>query len=259
MNDDYQFFVKQVHTLTGVNLRLYKQPQMERRLAALGERSGYANLRAYAEALCSNPWLVEECLDRMTINVSSFYRNYARWEQLKTRVLPKLPNTSALKVWSAACSSGEEPYTLAMVLDEMGIPLKEGKLFATDLDASMTERAEQAIYDERALKEMPASVRRVYMDRRGDGSYKVIPSIRSRVLFKRLNLLSDPYPRECDLIVCRNVLIYFTEEAKQDIYKRFARSLAVGGVLFVGSTEQMFRPEQHGFQSIEPFFYQKVV
>ncbi len=253
---DFDWFMDEFYQLTGINLRQYKRPQMERRLTALRDRRGFNSFDAYMGAVSSNSALLTELLDRMTINVSEFYRNKSRWDTLIERVLPTIPLHKELKIWSAACSTGEEPYTLLLVLSTK-LPLQRLSVVATDIDERALTRAKEGRYVKDVIKPIAPETVQQNFQLTSDGNYIVSKELRERITFKKHNLLRDPYLTEQDLIVCRNVLIYFTDEAKWQVYQKFAHSLNPGGVLFVGSTEQIFHPEALGLKQIEPFFYQK--
>ncbi|GEN53916.1 CheR family methyltransferase [Halobacillus faecis] len=256
MSQDYIQFIEKVHRKTGIDLSQYKEAQMKRRLTSLREKRGHHDFKSYYDALEGDSWLLEELLDRMTINVSEFYRNRKRFEVLEHKVLPYLlQKKKKLRIWSAACSTGEEPYTLAMILQPY-IPLHQVEILATDLDVNALRKAEGALYHERSLKEVSPDILSKYFRKEGS-SYRVIDDIRKSVTFKKHNLLSDRYEKDFDLIVCRNVMIYFTEDAKKTIYQNFNHSLVDGGIFFVGSTEQIFSPQRHGFEVYDAFFYQK--
>lgn len=254
---DYAAFIGNIKKKTGIDLSLYKEAQMKRRLTSLYEKKGYKSFKDYFEAIHSDKELLEEFLDRMTINVSEFYRNAQRWDVLEKKIFPKLlAQNKKLKIWSAACSTGEEPYSLAMVLSSH-VPIRDIAILATDLDLGVIERAKVGLYPERALKEVPAPIVKQYFNNDGH-FYQVKDEIKKTVTFKQQNLLEDRYDTGFDLIVCRNVMIYFTEEAKDQIYMNFSKSLKTGGILFVGSTEQIFNPAKYGFESEDTFFYRKV-
>jgi chemotaxis protein methyltransferase CheR len=136
-------------------------------------------------------------------------------------------------------------------------PLSRISILATDLDEKVIEKAKIGFYDERSLQEMPVSMKNKYFQQRGTG-YLLDKKIKKTVVFQKHNLLSDSFPKNVDLIVCRNVLIYFTDEAKHALYEKFSRALAPGGILFVGSTEQVFTPQKYGFETADTFFYRKV-
>ncbi len=257
MSKDYLDFISAIKNKTGIDLSLYKEAQMKRRLTSLYEKKGYNSFQDYFKSLNQNQEMLNEFLDRMTINVSEFYRNYKRWEILQTKILPRLQEQNrSLKVWSAACSTGEEPYTIAMVLSQI-MPISQISILATDIDTNAIQKAKYGVYPERSLNEVPESSKKKFFEK--DGSfYKVSEEIKKTVTFKRQNLLADTFDKNFDLIVCRNVLIYFTEEAKNELYLKFNDSLRKGGVLFVGSTEQIFNPQQFGYESEDTFFYKKI-
>lgn len=255
---EYADFVKRVHKKTGIDLSLYKEAQMKRRLTSLRDRRGYQTFSSYFKAISEDPNLFHELLDRMTINVSEFYRNRQRFDVLENKVIPSLlRGKKRIKVWSAACSTGEEPYTLAMILSHF-LPLSQIEIIATDIDENAMERAKKGVYPERSLKEVPERVKQKYFTQEG-AFYHVSPEIKRCVTFRKHNLLADAYEQNCDLIVCRNVMIYFTEEAKEKIYLHFSRALNDGGIFFVGSTEQIFAPNKYDFDVFDTFFYQKKI
>lgn len=253
---DYEQFVDNIKRKTGIDLALYKEAQMKRRLTSLYEKKGFKNFIDFYKAIDSDRALLDEFLDRMTINVSEFYRNGKRWEVLDQKIFPRLlKENKRLKVWSAACSTGEEPYSLAMVLSKH-VPLSQVAIQATDLDNNAIAKAKAGIYPERSLAEVPADMKGKYFAQEG-AFYKVSTDIKNTVTFKNHNLLKDHYDSGFDLIVCRNVMIYFTEEAKDQIYANFSKALRPGGVLFVGSTEQIFNPARYDFEIEDTFFYRK--
>ncbi|TKC19717.1 CheR family methyltransferase [Robertmurraya kyonggiensis] len=256
MVQDYEQFVVNIKKKTGIDLALYKEAQMKRRLTSLYEKRGFRSFQEYYLAVSEDKKLLEEFLDRMTINVSEFYRNGKRWEVLEKKLLPKLlEKNGRLKIWSAACSTGEEPYTIAMILSKF-MPLSQVQILATDIDENVITRAKIGAYPERSLNEVPEDMKRKYFTQ--DGSFfKISEEIKKTVTFKKQNLLADPFGGPFDLIVCRNVLIYFTEDAKDILYKKFSGALKQDGIFFVGSTEQIFNPSVYGFETEDTFFYKK--
>ncbi|GKV67949.1 chemotaxis protein methyltransferase [Sporosarcina sp. NCCP-2716] len=254
---DYTQFIDNVKKKTGIDLSLYKEAQMKRRLTSLYEKRKCRDFTEYFELIRSDRSMMDEFLDRMTINVSEFYRNGQRWEVLDKKIIPQLLKQSkTLKCWSAACSTGEEPYSMSMVLSNH-MPLREVSILATDLDQGVIEKAKVGLYPDRSLKEVPADVKKKYFTQEGQ-FYQVKEEVKRSVTFKKHNLLEDSYGSGFDLIVCRNVMIYFTEEAKDQIYSNFAKALKPGGILFVGSTEQIFSPDRYGLESEDTFFYKKL-
>jgi len=254
---DYVGFIKKVKDNTGIDLSQYKEAQMKRRLTTLRTKNGFSTFSAFFDAMLKDKTLFYEFLDRMTINVSEFWRNPNRWEVLRDSILPQLQknNGKNLKVWSAACSTGEEPYTLSMILSDKNL-LSSTTLHATDIDDGALEKAKKGMYLERSLKDVPADVAKRHFTADGH-MFHISDSLKKAVNFRKGNLLTDTFETGYDLIVCRNVMIYFTEEAKNMLYHKFANSLRPGGVLFVGSTEQIFSPAQYGFETSETFFYYK--
>ncbi|MDL4840802.1 CheR family methyltransferase [Aquibacillus rhizosphaerae] len=253
---DYQDFTNSIKKKTGIDLSLYKEVQMKRRLTSLREKRGFNDFTSYFKKIATDKELMDEFLDKVTINVSEFYRNASRWAVLDEKVLPQLlKKKKKLKIWSAACSTGEEPYTIAMVLNQH-VNFSDIEIIATDIDENVIERAKKGVYGERSLQEVPAAIKKKYFTQEGS-LFKIDEKIKKCITFKKHNLLSDSYPSNLDLIVCRNVLIYFTEEAKQEIYRNFSNSLVSKGVFFVGSTEQIFNPDKYEFSVLDTFFYQK--
>ncbi|WP_338470090.1 protein-glutamate O-methyltransferase CheR [Niallia sp. XMNu-256] len=257
MPTDYQQFISRIKSKTGIDLSLYKETQMKRRLTSLYEKKGYSFFEAYFQGVTRDSELLYEFLDRMTINVSEFYRNYKRWEVLEKGILPKmLKRVNKPKVWSAACSTGEEPYTIAMILSKY-MPLSKINILASDIDEKAIARAKLGIYPERSLNEIPVDMKRRFFTREESG-YVLSEEIKKTVTFKKHNLLAEPYGTAYDLIICRNVLIYFTEEAKDSIYQKFSKALNQDGILFVGSTEQIFNVNKYRFEVEDTFFYKKI-
>lgn len=253
---DYAGFIQSIKKSTGIDLAQYKEAQMKRRLTTLRNKNGYPTFDAFYNAMMVNKPLFYEFLDKMTINVSEFWRNPNRWEVLRDTVLPGLSaGRSRLRVWSAACSTGEEPYTLSMILADQGL-LQHTYLLASDIDEGALAKAAEGLYLDRSLKDVPADVVKRYFTPEGV-QFRFDAKLKKAVTFKKQNLLLDPFEDGFDLIVCRNVMIYFTEEAKHALYHKFAKALRPGGILFVGSTEQIFSPSQYELEPAETFFYRK--
>ncbi|MEK3886032.1 CheR family methyltransferase [Bacillus sp. FSL K6-3431] len=256
MDIDYENFVIKIKQRTGIDLSLYKEAQMKRRLTSLYQKKGFVSFGDFYSGMLKDSSLLDEFLDRMTINVTEFFRNKARWEVLEKKIFPRLLlQNKRLKVWSAASSTGEEPYTIAMILSELQ-QVKEFSILATDIDEIAIDTAKTGIYPERSFQEMSKTIKDKYFQKEGS-FYRCSAEVKQTVKYKKLNLLADQFDSNYDLIVCRNVLIYFTEEAKNELYKKFADSLREGGVLFVGSTEQIFNPAQYGLEVEDTFFYRK--
>ena len=255
---DYELFKSKIFQMTKIDLSCYKERQMKRRIDALITKRGIKSYDAYVNALRTDVELMEEFVTYLTINVSEFYRNPEQWKVLENEIFPYLFERfgNTLKIWSAACSTGDEPYSLAMVLAKK-VPMRDIKIYATDIDDQVLEKAKDGVYSANSLKGLPDEYKNKYFEKMGDRYYKISDDIKKCVEFKKSNLLKDAYPQGCHLIVCRNVLIYFTEDAKLDIYKKFNKSLVQGGCLFVGNTEQIINYKDLGYEYNELFFYRK--
>ncbi|MEX2416206.1 MAG: protein-glutamate O-methyltransferase CheR [Paenibacillaceae bacterium] len=253
---DYNLFIRKINENLNLDLGNYKETQMKRRLTSLFMKRGFSSFLPYFNALMKDKELMNEFMDRVTINVSEFWRNPTRWTVLEQKFIPEmLKKSPQLKCWSAACSSGEEPYTLAMLLMEAGADRPE--ILAMDIDDTVLAKAQKGEYIERSIRDIPAKYLSKYFTKVND-TYQVDQSLKKLIRFKKGNLLLDRFEKDFDLIICRNVMIYFTEEAKQDLYHKFSQSLKPDGLLFVGSTEQIFTPVQYHLEAVDSFFYRKI-
>ena len=254
---DYEYFKKEILALTSIDLNSYKEKQMKRRIDTLIAKNKIIGYDNYVHALRQNKQLFEEFVNYITINVSEFYRNPEQWKVMDEQIIPELIKKFGrnLKIWSAACSTGDEPYSLVMAFSRH-LPLSNIKIFATDLDKQVIAKAKVGLYSEKSIVSVPEDLKKKYFTQ-VEPSYKISDEIKARVEFKEHNLLKDIYPTDCHLIVCRNVLIYFTEEAKDEVFRKYYKSLANGGILFIGSTEQIINYKEMGYERKSSFFYQK--
>ena len=257
VSGDYEQFKKAVYALTKIDLSAYKEKQMRRRIDTLIERNGFKDYPSYADGLKKDTKIFDEFINYITINVSEFYRNPDQWELMDKEFIPELIKKFGknLKIWSAACSTGDEPYSLVMALSKY-MPLSQISIFATDLDKQILAKAQVGLYSDKSLQGVPEEFKKKYFTKIGQ-SYQVHDEIKHCVKFQQHNLLRDPYPKDCQMIVCRNVLIYFTEEAKDETFKNFYKVLPNNGVLFIGSTEQITDYREIGYKRMNSFFYQK--
>lgn len=257
MNDtDWETFKQKFNAKSGINLNDYKPAQMQRRINNLMSRHGVSTYMDFYKLIDSKPQLYKGFIDYLTINVTEFFRTPEKFSELETKVLPELlAKNPKLNIWSAGCSIGAEPYSLAMILNDL-TPNIRHRILATDLDVEMLAKAEKGIYTTNEFKNISSSRAAKYF-KQVDGTYTINEDIRSRVEFRRHNLLLDKFETGFDLILCRNVVIYFTEEAKDTLYRRFLTALKPGGVLFVGGTEAILNFRDIGFQHYLPFFYRK--
>jgi chemotaxis protein methyltransferase CheR len=256
---DFETFRRRAYQITGLDLTCYKVPQMHRRLSVLLTKVGVRTFADYARLLETDPQRRQEFRDFVTINVSEFFRDGDRFGDLEKRVGGLIGPGGALKAWSAGCSIGAEPYSLAMLLLEIA-PGRAHTILATDIDDTILARARSA------ADYLPADIRNVDKARiarwftvGAGGRYTLKPEPKALVTFRKHDLLRDRTPAgPYDLVCCRNVVIYFTEEAKDRIYVGFVESLRPGGLLFIGATEAIMQPKPLGLQVVGPGFYQKV-
>ena len=259
MFDNYEKFKKDVYALTKIDLNYYKEKQMRRRIDTIATKHGCSNYDEYIHVLKTDKDKFEAFVNFLTINVSEFYRNPDQWKLMDENVIPKLikQHGKNLHVWSAACSTGDEPYSLVMALSKH-IPLSNIHITATDLDKQVLQKAQVGLYNEKSIANVPPEFKRKYFKQIGK-SFQISDEIKRCVTFKEHNLLKDPYPRDFDMILCRNVVIYFTDDAKDMIYKNFHQSLKSHGVLFIGSPEQITNYKELGFDRLSSFYFEKNV
>ena len=245
---------KKIKALSGLDLYAYKPRQMRRRLGALMEKMGASDWVQFARILERRPQALKEFKDFLTINVSEFFRGADKFLQLRDEVIPQIVSPGrTLSIWSAGCSVGAEPYTLAMIIDSLRLASR-ARIMASDIDQTVIDRARSGDgYNDLEVKEVPAEYLKKYF-KKTDSGWEVIPRIRSQIRFQTHNLLKDSYAKSMDLIVCRNVVIYFTDEAKDHVYRGFYESLAPGGYLFVGGTEIIGQAKKIGFESPAVYF-----
>ncbi len=259
ISPDFEAFRKRAYQLTGLDLTSYKAPQMHRRLTALLTRLQVANFTAYASLLERDAERRQEFQDYVTINVSEFFRDADRFGDLERRVLPALlAGGRAVKVWSAGCSIGAEPYSLAIALRELG-PGRPHSILATDIDQTILDRARAGRgYLASDIRNVGAERISRWFTPDADGRYSVSAQPKAMITYQKQDLLRDQYPSgPFDMVACRNVVIYFTEDAKDRIYQGFVDSLRPGGVLFVGGTEAIMRPQTLGLTVFGAGFYRK--
>ena len=255
--NDWKMFKTKLKLKTGIDLDLYKEAQMKRRIGNLVERNNFNSYVEYFDHVALDKEEFASFIEYLTINVSEFFRTPDKFNKLETEVIPDLLTRSPkLNIWSAGCSIGAEPYSLSIIMKEM-TPGKKHRILASDLDIEILAKAKKGIYLENEIKSMSPARLQKYFDKQPDGQYAVKQEIKSGIEFKRHNLLKDPFEKGFDLILCRNVVIYFTEEAKKQLYTNFFASLKPGGVLFVGATEAILNFRDMGYVAYKPFFYQR--
>ncbi len=240
----------------GLDLSLYKETQIKRRLLSYMSRHSIADFKGLVHYIASADKR-NHLVDYLDINVSEFFRNPELFAYLEQQVFPRLTaKQKSLSIWSAGCSIGAEPYSLAIALAETRVTLRRG-IWATDLDAGALHQAAQGLYSLADVRNV-SSVRRERYFEQENGNLRVKPELKAMVEFARHDLLRDHVAQGFDLIVCRNVAIYFTEDAKLTMLERFTHSLLPGGVLFVGATESYPYHRNFGLRRIHSCFFAKV-
>lgn len=256
MPTSYENFVKAFYPKSGLNLNFYKQNQMQRRILSFMNSHGYRTFKDFLRILDQDKVLYNAFFQHLTINVSQFFRDPNQWTTLKDNIMSKLTDgKSSLKLWSAGCSSGQEAYSLAITLAEF-FPNIKFTVLATDIDLNVIQNAKKGLYKQNDLASTKPEIVHKYFTITDKG-YQIKDTIKHFVTFQRQDLLSDRFDTGFDIIACRNVVIYFTEEAKQLLYKKFIDSLRPEGILFTGSTEHLFGINQLGLTPVSSFFYQK--
>ena len=257
-NEEYSYLTRRVFNLTNIDLGFYKDQQMRRRLDGHIARVGAASVAAYCKLLEKDRDALDKLRDFLTINVSEFFRDQEPFIKLRANVLPALLRENpALKVWSAGCSHGAEAYSVAILLAELG-GYGRHQILGTDIDERTLARARAGgPYAPAEVKNVPKALLLKYFST-SDGAYWLNDQIRHAAQFKHHNLLGDPMPSGFDLVMCRNVIIYFSAEAKNTLFQKLARSLKESGVLWIGGTETVLDAESMSLQRIHNGFFRRV-
>jgi chemotaxis protein methyltransferase CheR len=241
---------------SGFDIRQYKERPLKRRLAVRMRSCQVKSYEEYRQRLKDDPGEYAKLLDTLTINVTKFYRNAETYQAVQEKVLPAILEQGgprAAQIWSAGCSSGEEPYSLAILWREFcqarGMEA-ECRIQATDIDLHILDKARAGSYPRSSMDELPHRLTAKYFAVENE-RYLVSPGIKEMVSFARLDLFA-PYPfTQLDLIFCRNVLIYFSRQTQEDIFYKFARALRPGGFLVLGKVENMFGQMKDTFASFD--------
>jgi len=263
--EEFQRFRTLIYGESGISLsdqkRLLLASRLSKRLRALG----LATFSEYYETVTEDPTREEftRMLDLISTNKTDFFREPKHFDFLRERILPELEGDKRVRIWSSACSTGEEPYTIAMTLYE-GVqdPTQwDFKILASDLSTRVLAKAASGMYDEDRFRDVPPEViKRHFLRGRGDqtGLFKVKPHLTSAITFRRVNLMDDRFPikNPLDLIFCRNVMIYFDRPTQGKLVNKFHQYLKPGGYLFIGHSESLQWVE-HPFKSLAPTIYQK--
>lgn len=267
---DFEKFSKFVYQNVGIKLPPGKKTMIEARLQKRLRAGNFTSHKQYLEYLFSQAGLKNELvslIDTVTTNTTDFFREPKHFEFLINTLLPAWmdgPNRSkVLKIWSAGCSIGMEPYTLAMVLTDFKDknPGFKFSLLATDISTDALKKAVRAVYDEERVQPVPQPMKKKFLLRSRDRDkrlVRVVPELRKLVEFKRLNFMEDfSFLETMNIIFCRNVVIYFDKSTQEVLFNKFCRQIAPGGNLFIGHSESLAGMDLPLRQLI-PTVYQRV-
>jgi chemotaxis protein methyltransferase CheR len=245
--EGFQELIGRISRRVGLSLDGYKDRCLKRRIAVRMRACGVQSYAEYQELLERESQEYQLLRDAITINVTSFYRNADTWKLVRSLVLPELFQDGwlHLRAWSAGCSSGEEAYTLAMLMAEYldqqgrGERLERVTVEATDIDRDSLARAQAACYPRQSLADVPTSLATRYFEDH-DSDCRVVERVRRRVVVRAADLCSEPAPAHAyQLILCRNVVIYFGRAMQEQVFFAFAQALAPGGFLVLGKVESL--------------------
>ena len=266
----FQRFSRLIYEECGINLHDGKKALLRARLAKRIRYGGFSSFKEYYEHVLDGEGAGEivHLLDSISTNLTYFFREPQHFDFLGNTVVQEIQRERCragdrhLRIWSAGCSSGEEPYSLAItVLEALERPEKwKIEILATDLSTQMLAKAQHGVYPTERIKTIPPEIKRRYFQRglnAWQGHVRVKPQVRSRITFSRLNLM-EPFPFEesFDVIFCRNVMIYFDKPTQEGLVRRFYESLRLNGHLFVGHSESL-TSIKHEFRYLMPSVYRK--
>jgi chemotaxis protein methyltransferase CheR len=255
--DDFTALCDLVRRLCGVDLLQYKRGQMERRVRTFAQRRGTPDLAAYGARLKADTDERDAFLDRVTINVSHLWRHEDQWTVLAKTILPELARRGPVRCWSAGSSYGAEAFTLAAVAKD-SVPGARVEIHGTDLDRRMVERARAGRFSVEDARTAPKALLQRWFVPADEGGWQAKPELMRMTRFDVGDLLRMPVRRDSyDLIMCRNTVIYFTEDVRDALHARLADALVPGGYLVVGTSERVANPTALGLTSPFHFIYRK--
>lgn len=264
--EDFRQFAAYIKANYGIHFKKEKKTLIEGRLNLVMEGLGITSLAEYLAYVKADKTgsAAAQMLDKITTNYTFFMREPDHFRFFKEVVLPHLSNTVRdrdLRIWSAACSTGEEPYTLAMLLDEFFRPdpqVWDTKVLATDISQAVLQTAKAGIYEREKIADLPAAWQKAYFRPYGPDQVIVADKIKNEVIFGNINLMDAAFPfkRKMHVIFCRNVMIYFDAETKDKLIQRLYDITEPGGFLFIGHSEALSR-ESTRYRYIMPAVYRK--
>jgi chemotaxis protein methyltransferase CheR len=254
--DDYIGFCEGLRQICGIDLTQYKRPQMERRLRSYWSRLGVTRLTDALPRLGQDAVQLDDLLDRVTINVSQLWRHPDQWAHLERGLLAELAAEGPVRAWSAGCSYGAEAYTLAAVCGQT-IPGASVSIRGTDIDRRMIARAKTGEFSDADARSAPAQAMERWFERTAEG-WRAKPALRAMTAFEVGDLLKLRPPRSSyELIMCRNTVIYFADQIRDELHARFAHALRPGGLMVIGGTERITDAAALDLAPVQPFIYRK--
>jgi chemotaxis protein methyltransferase CheR len=257
IRDEYTEFCEGVRRLSSIDLLQYKRGQMERRIRTFAGTRGQTELPEYLRVLRGDRSELDSFLDRVTINVSQLWRHPEQWDVLERDVLPELAKAGRIRAWSAGCSYGAEAFTLAAVALST-VPRAKVTITGVDIDERMIAKAREGIFSAGDARATPPGVMERWFTKLPDGRYEAKSALKAITRFEAGDLLRvRPRAGAYDLVMCRNTVIYFNDEARNALHARLVQSLRPGGFLFVGTSERVSDPRGLGLTSPFHFIYRK--
>lgn len=255
---DYKEFKLNFFKKTGLDLECYKDQQMERRIRHMIQREKCSGFYDFFLNLSEDPDFMHKFMNFITINTSGFFRDIAVYNTIRETLLPELKNDFlSLRIWSAGCSNGEEPYTMAIMLDELGL-LGSSRILASDFDEKALSNAREGVYNSRQVEKVPPNLLRECFENDG-GNYRIHEKYKRNVTFRKDNLLDikpDDY-KSMHIILCRNVFIYFKANVQENIIQQFSSMLIAGGYFIIGCAEYINEPLSFNLEKRFPAIYRK--
>jgi len=269
ISDDQGFLAlqKRIFKEKGLDLSQYREKYLKRRINMRLTATGSHTYLEYMSVLKKDPREYDKLFNTLTINVTQFFRDAGAFKVIKDVVLRKIisakqkQNKKLIRVWSAGCASGEEPYSIGILFNEiLGNRVNHFliSIYATDIDANSLKKARAAEYENNSVSEVEENILRRYFQY--NGKYKLKEEIKQMVKFKHHDLISDEPLTHVDIILCRNALIYFSRELQKNLFKKFYKGLNKGGYLILGKTESLVGEPARMFQLVNMTerIYQKV-
>ena len=254
-----------IYKKSGIFLGKEKKVLVRSRLGKILRRRKIPSFKEYYKLVVGDTtgWEITQLLDAISTNFTQFFREKRHFEFLKEVIIPNCSKKRQIKIWSAGCSSGEEPYSIAIALLESVKDIKKWniRILATDISTRVLEKAIRGFYQKEQLAPLSKiTLHKYFLRGKGDWAdyYQVRPEIKKMIEFKHVNLLKPfPFKIMFNVIFCRNVMIYFDKSTKEDLINRFSQVLVEGGYLFIGHSESLIGM-RHNFRYIRPAVYQKV-